>query len=150
MLTLSSINPAPNITQYGRSKTFIIKEVHNWTNLNICKMFKWNALTRVIMIALRPSMSSRQHIHCKHWPIYILYTPWPESTSELYRLSDRRLSSKLVPTFAYRVVSRGQHNGSPRPYSRLSRPDTDTRWKWSQYECAYLMMALRPKHVLDA
>jgi hypothetical protein len=29
-------------------------------------------------------------------------TPWPESASELYRPSDRRLSSKLVPTFADR------------------------------------------------
>jgi hypothetical protein len=27
-------------------------------------------------------------------------TPWPYSTSELYRPSDRRLSAKLVPTFA--------------------------------------------------
>jgi hypothetical protein len=26
--------------------------------------------------------------------------PWPESVSELYRPSDRRLSAKLVPTFA--------------------------------------------------
>jgi hypothetical protein len=29
-------------------------------------------------------------------------TPWPESASELYRPSDRRLSAKLVPTFADR------------------------------------------------
>jgi hypothetical protein len=29
-------------------------------------------------------------------------TPWPESASELYRLSARRLSAKLVPTFADR------------------------------------------------
>jgi hypothetical protein len=29
-------------------------------------------------------------------------TPWPESASELYRPSDRRLSTKLVPTFADR------------------------------------------------
>jgi hypothetical protein len=29
-------------------------------------------------------------------------TPWPESASELYRPSDRRLSAKLVPTFANR------------------------------------------------
>jgi hypothetical protein len=29
-------------------------------------------------------------------------TQWPESASELYRLSDRRLLVKLVPTFAYR------------------------------------------------
>jgi hypothetical protein len=27
-------------------------------------------------------------------------TPWPESASELYRPSDRRLSAKLVPTFS--------------------------------------------------
>jgi hypothetical protein len=35
-------------------------------------------------------------------------TPWPESGSELYRPSDRRLSAKLVPTFSdrgCRVVS---------------------------------------------
>jgi hypothetical protein len=34
-------------------------------------------------------------------------TPWPESASELYRPSDRRLSAKLVATFAdkgYRMV----------------------------------------------
>jgi hypothetical protein len=30
-------------------------------------------------------------------------TPWLESAMELYRLSDRRLSAKLVPTFADRV-----------------------------------------------
>jgi hypothetical protein len=29
-------------------------------------------------------------------------TPWPESASELYRASNRRLSAKLVPTFADR------------------------------------------------
>jgi hypothetical protein len=28
------------------------------------------------------------------------HTPWPESASELYRPSDRRLSAKLVPTIA--------------------------------------------------
>jgi hypothetical protein len=32
---------------------------------------------------------------------FILSTPCPESASELYRPSDRRLSPKLVPTFAY-------------------------------------------------
>jgi hypothetical protein len=32
----------------------------------------------------------------------IPHTPWPESASELYRLSDHRLSSKLMPTFADR------------------------------------------------
>jgi hypothetical protein len=46
-----------------------------------------------------------------------------ESASELYRPSDRRLSAKLVPTFADRRMSRGQGGGSLRPYSRLSRPE---------------------------
>jgi hypothetical protein len=46
-------------------------------------------------------------------------TPWPESASELYRLSDHRSSAKLVPTFA----DSGQRGGSLRPYSRLSRPE---------------------------
>jgi hypothetical protein len=31
-----------------------------------------------------------------------LTSTWPESASELYRPSDRRLSAKLVPTFADR------------------------------------------------
>jgi hypothetical protein len=50
-------------------------------------------------------------------------TPWSESASELYRPSDRRLSAKWVPTFADRGVSRGQRDGSLRPYSRFSRQE---------------------------
>jgi hypothetical protein len=43
------------------------------------------------------------------------YTPWPESASELYRPSDRRLSVKLVSTF-----SRGCHVVSVSdPYDRI-------------------------------
>jgi hypothetical protein len=34
--------------------------------------------------------------------VYPKQTPWPESENELYRPSDRRLSVKLVPTFADR------------------------------------------------
>jgi hypothetical protein len=37
----------------------------------------------------------------------------PESASELYRPSDRRLSAKLVPTFADRRVLHSQRGGSP-------------------------------------
>jgi hypothetical protein len=43
-----------------------------------------------------------------------LKTPWPESASELYRPRDRRLSAKLVLTFADRgchVVSVTDPNG---------------------------------------
>jgi hypothetical protein len=49
--------------------------------------------------------------------IIIILTPWPKSTSELYRPSDCRLPAKLVPTFADRGMSRSQRRGSPRPYS---------------------------------
>jgi hypothetical protein len=42
--------------------------------------------------------------------------PWPESASELYRPSDRRLLAKLVPTFAVR----GCHVISvTEPYGRI-------------------------------
>jgi hypothetical protein len=46
----------------------------------------------------------------------------PESSSELYRPRDSRLSAKLVPTFCGCKVPRGQRDGSLRPYSRFSRP----------------------------
>jgi hypothetical protein len=39
---------------------------------------------------------------------------WPESASELYRPSNRRLTAKLVPTFADRGVSRSQSRGFPK------------------------------------
>jgi hypothetical protein len=35
-------------------------------------------------------------------PLNKKQAPWPEPASELYRLSDRHLSAKLVPTFADR------------------------------------------------
>jgi hypothetical protein len=39
-------------------------------------------------------------------------TPWPESVSELYRSSNRRLWGKLVPTFANTGISLSQRGGS--------------------------------------
>jgi hypothetical protein len=44
--------------------------------------------------------------------------PWPESASELYRPSDRRLSAKLVPTFADRKC---QVVRVTDPYDRILR-----------------------------
>jgi hypothetical protein len=32
----------------------------------------------------------------------VIQTPWPESTSDLYRPNDRRLPAKLIPNFADR------------------------------------------------
>jgi hypothetical protein len=56
-------------------------------------------------------------------------TLWLESASELHPPSDRRLSAKLVPTFADRGVPRGQRDGSLRPYSSLSEGRTGEDWK---------------------
>jgi hypothetical protein len=46
-------------------------------------------------------------------------TPWPESASEVYRPSDRRLSANICG----QRMSRGQRGGSLRLYSRFSRPE---------------------------
>jgi hypothetical protein len=58
-------------------------------------------------------------LHCfitqKVISVKISTTPWPESASELYRPSDRRLSTKLVPTFAHREFSRSRVTD---PYGR--------------------------------
>jgi hypothetical protein len=51
------------------------------------------------------------------------HTPWPESEGELYGPSDRRLSAKLVPTFADRGVSRSQRGRSPSAVISISRPE---------------------------
>jgi hypothetical protein len=51
-----------------------------------------------------------------------LITPWPELAKELYRPSDRRLSAKLVPTFADGGPL-DQRDGSLLPYSQISRPE---------------------------
>jgi hypothetical protein len=42
------------------------------------------------------------HIWMSRFSNQLKKTPWPESASELYRLSDHSLSAQLVPTFADR------------------------------------------------
>jgi hypothetical protein len=39
---------------------------------------------------------------CDNSDLIVYTTPWSESASELYQPNDRRLSAKLVPTFADR------------------------------------------------
>jgi hypothetical protein len=56
---------------------------------------------------------NRAFRHCNIYKTKETQTPWPEPASELYRLIDRCLSAKLVPTFADRRVSRSQRGGSP-------------------------------------
>jgi hypothetical protein len=45
--------------------------------------------------------------------------PWPNSSNEVYRPGDRRLSTKLMSTFADRRLSRGEIDGSLQLYSRF-------------------------------
>jgi hypothetical protein len=59
------------------------------------------------------SADSRLHSYRRE-NIKFKLTPWPQSLSELYRPCDRRLSAKLVVTFADRRVLRSQCGGSPR------------------------------------
>jgi hypothetical protein len=63
------------------------------------------SLTRIlqsftVVLCFEMYLVSHQHVDLilpkKNW------TPWPESASELYRPSDRRLSAKLVSTSAVR------------------------------------------------
>jgi hypothetical protein len=55
-------------------------------------------------------------LHIGMWYNMFKKNPWPESASELYPPSDRRLSAKLVPTFA----DRGCHVVSvTEPYGRI-------------------------------
>jgi hypothetical protein len=68
--------------------------------------------------------------------VYIYKTPWPESASELYRPSDRRLSAKLVLTFAdivCHVVSVTD------PYDRILSQNAMGNWSQSssvsEHEC---------------
>jgi hypothetical protein len=61
-------------------------------------------------------ISGQPHAPNDDTELDIKKNPWPESANELYRPSDRRLSAKLVPTFA----DRGCHVVSVTdPYGRI-------------------------------
>jgi hypothetical protein len=91
--------------------------------------------TSPVLLFYRRKTYTSQQRSCSSWqwnghaasPRFCRYknqrkqTPQPESANDLYLPSDRLLSAKLVSTFADREVSRGQHNDSLWPYSRLSR-----------------------------
>jgi hypothetical protein len=66
--------------------------------------------------------------NCECHKLYLKKTPWPESTSKLYQLSDHRFSAKSVSTFA----DRGCHVVSvTNPYGHildfLDRPQIHTQ-----------------------
>jgi hypothetical protein len=62
------------------------------------------------LLALNKRMYAEQACMCL---LCSKCTPWPDSASELYRRSDRRLSAKLVPTFADR------RSALTAPYGRI-------------------------------
>jgi hypothetical protein len=63
-----------------------------------------------------------------------LETPWPGSPSEPHRPSDRRLTAKLVTTFADRGVSRSQRGGSP---TALISERSELLGVWLQFPDSY-------------
>jgi hypothetical protein len=69
----------------------------------------------VCVPSLIVSIGTRRYMNGQLDTLATLKTPWPQSASELYRHSGRRRSAKLVPTFSFFFLSRGQRNGSPRP-----------------------------------
>jgi hypothetical protein len=73
-----------------------------------------NTVFNIIMTNFRLRMLQIT-VWCTIWQSHMEYstTPCPESASELYRSSDRRLSAKVVPTFADIRTSRSQRGGSP-------------------------------------
>jgi hypothetical protein len=69
-----------------------------------CVSRDWEELHKHRIRSFTPC--NKRHCYNYNW------TPWPETASELYRPSDRRLSAKLVPTFSDRgchVVSVADH-----------------------------------------
>jgi hypothetical protein len=81
-------------------------------------------------------MKSGHHVHqkCKIQRINSRkqkQTPWLESTSELHRHSDRRLSAELVTIPAARGVSRSQNGGSPTAVISIFQTEAATfSFKW--------------------
>jgi hypothetical protein len=65
---------------------------------------KWQGLLHLFHIALTLFWAQIIHFiivylcHICYQYNSLFLSPWPESASELYRPSDRRLSAKLVPT----------------------------------------------------
>jgi hypothetical protein len=81
---------------------------HSW--------LRFPCISSYITILNRRISPPPQNVYLLMLIFYHKKTPWPESASKLYRSSDRRLSAKLVPTFA----DRGCHVVSVMyPYGRI-------------------------------
>jgi hypothetical protein len=78
----------------------------------ICVLYPIRKLVRCVRVLLR--ITHRQVFGNKQKRNK--QNPWPECVNDLYRSSDRRMSAKLVPTFA----DRGCHVASVTdPYGRI-------------------------------
>jgi hypothetical protein len=65
--------------------------------------FRGNSKGRILRNSISTKFvepPTKRHTCTAYHKLKKLQTPWPESASELYRPSDLRLSTKLVPTFA--------------------------------------------------
>jgi hypothetical protein len=76
--------------EYGPQKNTWSKDIHLGKLKDVIRIF-------------HNEMKDKHYPYCPAHPQGLNWTPWPESESELYRQSDRRLSAKLVPNFADRV-----------------------------------------------
>jgi hypothetical protein len=108
--------------------TLMSQDAHHWHTVynDIChKMPTIDIQFIMIYVTRCPPLTESLQWHICHMAPTIgremvrctltIKTPWPESATELYRLSNCPLSAKLVPRF--------QRDGSQLPYSRLSRPE---------------------------
>jgi hypothetical protein len=127
------------------------------STVNSCDTYVFlDIVTLLITLRTRPrNMFSHQPSIITYLLTYLL-TPWPESASELYRPSDRRLSAKLVPIFADRgccVISvtdpYGRILGFPdrKNYHRyiklLSETSTICKCCWFVYEAVVSRAMIR-------
>jgi hypothetical protein len=73
--------------------------LNSWNTYNLKHFNFWLVLNRIsVLMVKRCPLSHLPNANRKG----ILFTPWSESASELYRPRDRHLSAKLVPSFADR------------------------------------------------
>jgi hypothetical protein len=99
-------------TQTTERNNGLLYSVEHYNN---CYSYYCLSRQRIIIIIIK-SLLMYPPFTCQTDYTAIVITPWSESASELYRPSDRRLSAKLVPTFA----DRGCHVVSVTvPYCRI-------------------------------
>jgi hypothetical protein len=102
----ASRSPVDVYQGFGRKYYFLLqdqmssnKPTIGQTDLCLSRFLQNFYQTTRCHIQASSSLHSHSPDNVRH---YTKTTPWPESASELYRPSDRRLSAKLVPTLADR------------------------------------------------